>query len=98
MKKLILLFTVLLLVSCGNKDEKAIQEHYKSVLKDPESFQVHSMELLSTEDDGLTKLYKLDYGAKNSFGGMVRDTDRVTIIGDKVYKTEKYSDITGTTE
>ena len=96
MKKLILLFTVLLFAACGNKYEKAIQEHYKSVLKDPESFQVHSIELHSTEDDGLTKLYKLDYGAKNGFGGMVRDTERVTIIGDKVYKTEKYSEGTNT--
>ncbi len=86
MKKLILLFTPLLLLSCKNEQEKAIDTYFAEHLNDPESFKIYSLK--TVEDEGTMKKYILDYGAKNGYGAMTRETVYVTVIGDEVFRVE----------
>ncbi len=86
MKRLIFLMAIaILLFSCKDKLDIAIEEHYKSVLKDPSSFKIYEMSVV--EDDGVKVWVKLDYGAKNSFGAMGRETEYLLIIGSEVLET-----------
>lgn len=67
------------------KGRKAYEDYFKGILKDPESFKVYNEEYNA---DGGTVEWKLDYGARNSFGGMVRKQVEFTTIGSKIYITE----------
>ena len=52
--------------------ESTIKE-LKGQLKDPNSLVIYGLEIRMFENNGLINIM-LDYGATNSFGGMVRDT------------------------
>lgn len=65
----------------------------KSQLKDPYSLVVYSMNIDSKSPSGKI-IIKFDYGAKNSFGGMVRDTYEITYTlseseKEKIYQASK---------
>lgn len=88
MKKLLLsLFAILALASCGDEavqsGRKAYQEHFREVLKDPESFTVYSESY--TKENKYTVCWTLDYGARNSFGGMVRETVKFKTCGNEIF-------------
>lgn len=75
MKKIALLFLLALpLCGCENKyvsDGRNMYEMYfDKFLKDPSSFKVYSEEYTI---DGASVKWRLDYGAKNSFGSMERE-------------------------
>ena len=63
------------------KGRKAYEDYFRSVLKDPESFKVYNEEY--SADGGVVE-WKLDYGARNSFGGMVRKQVEFTTIGNEI--------------
>lgn len=75
MKKIVLLFLLVLpLCGCENKyvsDGREMYEMYfDKILKDPSSFKVYSEDYTI---DGVSVKWRLDYGAKNSFGSMERE-------------------------
>lgn len=75
----------MLLFSCKDKLDIVIDNYYQSVLKDPSSFKIYEKEII--EDDGVKVWVKLDYGAKNGFGAMDRETEYLLIVGSEVFKT-----------
>lgn len=77
MKKLILIFAVAALIfsSCTSPESvgrKAYKQYFKEVLKDPESLKIYDEEF-SYPDASVIDI-TVDYGAKNGYGAMVRDT------------------------
>ena len=88
MKKLLLLLIFPLLIACEPSSvdvgREAYEKYFKSTLKDPESFKVYS-EKYEVAPDGYKIKWKIDYGAKNGFGGMVREKAEFYTIGKKIY-------------
>ena len=91
MKSIILcLVATLLLTSCKSeidKDREIIKDYYQTVLKDPASYQEHSLKLIEKKKE-YNKIYELDYGAKNGFGGMVRERVKIEVLGEKVFSVD----------
>ncbi len=48
--------------------------YFKKVLKDPESLKIYDEKYVNLGDN---VLWTIDYGAKNSLGGMVRETIKI---------------------
>lgn len=77
MKKIMVLSMILfalLLTSCDDpvtRGRQMYKSYFKKILKDPDSFKVYSEK--HTDDKEGTVKWELDYGAKNSLGGMVRE-------------------------
>ena len=87
MKKILLLLTCTLLFCACSQEPSSVRDgrkiytkYFRYVLKDPDSFKVYS-EKYAIKESKDTKDYKennywvewtLDYGAKNSYGAMVR--------------------------
>lgn len=76
MKKILLLFIMIVfLCSCENRyvsDGRSMYEAYfEKVLKDPSSLKIYNE---SYTVDGVSVKWVIDYGAKNSFGAMNRET------------------------
>lgn len=76
MKRLLLLFAMILTFSsCENRyvsDGRSMYEAYfDKVLKDPSSLKIYNE---SYTVDGVSVKWTIDYGAKNSFGAMDRQT------------------------
>lgn len=95
MKKFIFLFlSSLFLLSCEDSavssGRKLYEMYFEKTLKDPDSFKIYSEKY--TKDGEFTVEWELDYGAKNSFGAMVRETIEFTttpnfiLINGKSYK------------
>lgn len=82
---LLALMAAFLLCSCDSSEirqgRKAYQAYFKKYLKDPESFKVYKEEYKET-DKGIE--WTLDYGAKNSYGAMNRETVHFSTIGNSV--------------
>lgn len=88
MKKVFILFvTVLLFISCENSSvsggRKLYKAYFNEILKDPNSFVVY--EESYTQDEDYIVNWRLDYGAKNSLGGMVRKTVSFTTTPTSIY-------------
>lgn len=95
MKRIVLLLGIalsLIFQSCDNSIDKG-RDVYKaylmSVLKDPNSLVIYK-ESYITEDDGYTVKFTVDYGAKNSLGGMERRTEEFTTVGGQLYLNGKF--------
>lgn len=83
MKKSILLIAIIFLFAgCKNNIDTAIENYFNENLKDPSSLVVYSKKVV--ENYSTSRWVRLDYGAKNSFGGMIRETEYFYIIGDDV--------------
>jgi hypothetical protein len=89
-KLLFIILAALALTSCEDSavanGRKLYEKHYREVLKDPESFKVYSEQY--TKIDEYTVSWTLDYGAKNSFGGMVRETAKFKTCGSSIFFDE----------
>lgn len=88
MKKVVLLLlAALTLCACQPRSvtegKRAWTKYLKKVLKDPESLKIYSEEYEELNDH--TVRWTIDYGAKNSYGGM----DRKTIVVETTYATLK---------
>ena len=77
---------VLFFSSCEDEDvatgRKIYQAYFNKILKDPSSFKVYSEKY--TKKSGSTVEWELDYGARNSFGGMVREQVEFRTFGDMI--------------
>lgn len=95
MKQIILLLGILLSLvfqSCDSNIDKGrdvYKAYLKSILKDPNSLVIYN-ESYSVEDDGHTVKFTVDYGAKNSMGGMERKKENFTTIGEEIYLNGKF--------
>ena len=81
MKKILsILFLSLFLCSCESSSVRGGREFYmlyfEKTFKDPSSIKIYSEKY--TEKDGGKVEWVLDVGGKNSYGGMVRKTYRIT--------------------
>lgn len=66
------------------KGRKVYKAYFDYTLKDPESFKVYSEKY--TKDGDFTVNWELDYGAKNSLGGMVREKATfTTVVGTSIF-------------
>lgn len=88
MRNLIIAITAMLaLSSCEDAKVSQGRELYEmyfyKVLKDPQSFVVYEEEF---KKDGDVKVeWKIEYGARNGFGGMVRETAKFSTIGNSLF-------------
>lgn len=76
MKRILLLFAMILtFCSCENRyvsDGRSMYEAYfDKILKDPSSLKIYNESYVV---DGVSVKWVIDYGAKNSFGAMDRQT------------------------
>lgn len=103
MKRLffVLFSLTLILGSCGSSESKdikigreAYQKYYKKVLKDPSSFVVYSENYVVDPSKPFFVEWTIDYGAKNSFGGMnrVQDSFTTTSAGYLIINGKTYTD------
>lgn len=89
MKKTIYALSLLLsifLISCESsvsEGRSTYKAYFKHILKDPDSFKVYSETY--TKDGEYTVKWELDYGAKNSLGGMVREKVSFETIGSSIH-------------
>lgn len=92
MKKLLslLLFSVLL-CSCEKSIVRDGRElymlYFEKTFKDPESIKIYKEEYTIRDDKYVD--WVLDVGGKNSYGGMVRKTFKVSTFKDAFIKDEK---------
>lgn len=95
MKRIILLLGILMslvLQSCNSNIDKGrdvYKAYLKSILKDPNSLEIYK-ETYIVEDDGYTVKFTVDYGAKNSLGGMERKKENFTTFGGQIYLDGKF--------
>lgn len=86
MKKFLLLLLIpVLFCSCEPSQvrggRKIYKAYFKHVLKDPSSLVIYR-ESYTLGDDEYEVNWELDYGAKNSYGGMVRSSIKFTTTSD----------------
>lgn len=83
---LIILLAMAIFTSCDEavyKGRKTYKAYFNHILKDPGSFKVYKEEY--TKDGDFTINWELDYGAKNSMGGMVRENVSFTTVGTSIF-------------
>lgn len=83
-KYFLLLLIFFSLISCEKQmvriGRSAYKNYFKEILKDPESLKIYNEQVL--EQDDVSVKFKVDIGAKNSYGGYVRETYYVkTLMG-----------------
>lgn len=67
---------------CVREGRSLYKKYFNHVLQDPSSLKIYS-EKYSIQSGGVSVDWDIDYGAKNSFGAMVRDRIEFTTIGEK---------------
>lgn len=78
MKKLLFVLS-LFFIACSSEPDvvksgrNSYKQYFEKVLKDPSSLVIYN-ESYELTDDGTHVHFTVDYGAKNSFGGMERKT------------------------
>lgn len=83
MKKSLLFIAVLFLFAgCKNNIDVAIDNYFNENLKDPSSLVIYKKEVVNRYSSSCW--VRLDYGARNGFGGMIRETEYFYIIGNEV--------------
>jgi hypothetical protein len=89
MRFLLLIALASYLIGCEStgviRGRKAYKEYFKETLKDPESLRIYK-EIIIYSDDVSAK-FQVEIGAKNSYGGYVRETFCFHTIGDKVVQS-----------
>lgn len=92
MKKVILFIVAsIMLLACESVDvtngRKMYKDYFNYVLKDPSSLQIHN-EQYHMEGE-FTVIWTVDYSAKNSLGGMVRETIKFKTCGSTIIVDSK---------
>lgn len=91
MKKALFIMKAIILVSLSSCDKsvsdgrRIYKAYFKHILKDPDSFTVYDEKYTKEEDSEYTVNWTLDYGAKNSYGGMVREKVSFTTVGNSIF-------------
>lgn len=89
---LLMIICISILPSCDShvsQGRSAYKKYFNETLKDPSSFIVHSEKF--TKEGEYTVNWILDIGAKNSFGGYIREAYKIKTVGDKVVSIEEYT-------
>lgn len=91
MKKILsIMILALALCSCEPSSVKEGRElymlYFEKTFKDPSSIKIYSEKY---EQDGPKVHWTLDVGGKNSYGGMVRKTMKITTTGRTLLKDDK---------
>lgn len=80
MKKILFTLIGVIIILCASSCDDSVSRgrqmykaYFQKTLKDPKSFKVYSEKYIEKDKEGNVK-WELDYGAKNSFGGMVRES------------------------
>ncbi|WP_291594291.1 hypothetical protein [Bacteroides sp.] len=79
--------TLFLILSCSNEPKhvsegrKFYELYFNKKLKDPESFKVYDE---NYKNLGNVIVWTLDYGARNSLGGMIRETVEIRTYNNKL--------------
>ena len=92
MKKIILLLAMSLLFcacepSAVTEGRRMYKDYFDYILKDPQSLEIHKETY--TRDGEFTVNWKVDYSAKNSLGGRVRETIRFETCGSTIIVDSK---------
>lgn len=88
MKKILYIFIALILVACNaepthvKNGRKIYEAYFQKYLKDPSSFKVYDEKYTA---DGARVNWTLDYGAKNGWGAMDRETVTFETIGSMIF-------------
>ena len=94
MKRILLLLLGLifiLVVGCSSNlknGRDAYKNYFKDVLKDPKSLIIYKETILENGDDFVK--FEVEYGAKNSFGGYVRNTMYFHTIKGEIVNSGEY--------
>ncbi|MEL5895873.1 hypothetical protein AAE250_20550 [Bacteroides sp. GD17] len=90
MKKFLFILVAILPIMLFTACDKAVSEgrttykaYFNHILKDPDSFKIYSEKY--TKDGEYTVNWELDYGAKNSLGGMVREQISFETVGTTIH-------------
>jgi hypothetical protein len=62
-----------------------INSYFRSTLKDPDSLKIYD---INGVKHGPYVVYSVDYGAKNSFGGYVREQKTLTYMGNELVRID----------
>lgn len=80
MKKILFALIGVTIILCASSCDDPISRgrqmykaYFQKTLKDPDSFKVYNEKYTKEDKEGNIK-WELDYGAKNSLGGMVRES------------------------
>ena len=95
MKKLMIILVIgLLFMSCEDSaissGRKGYTEYLKENLKDPESLKIYNEEIQRIADN--STIFIVDYGAKNSFGGYVRNKIKFEMVMGAIISVEDGSE------
>ena len=95
MKNILIIISLIVasfLCSCENnavsKGRKAYKEYFNKILKDPNSLVIYNEEILKSDNSSAT--FILDVGAKNSYGGMVRQSYTIKTVGNSILDVTEY--------
>lgn len=91
---LLIFICISILPSCDSavsQGREVYKAYFNHILKDPDSFKVYSEKY--SKDGEYTVKWDLDYGAKNSFGGMIRKQVSFETIGTKIHIEGDFYDI-----
>jgi hypothetical protein len=84
---IIFLFTAFLLSSCESSSvsngRKLYKAYFKEILKDPNSFTVYNESFV--KNGSIEVEWNIDYGARNSLGGMVRESVTFKTTSNKLF-------------
>lgn len=91
-KTLILLAFVGILCSCEPSEvrqgRKIYEAYFNYILKDPNSLVIYNEHY--TIEEEVSVVWEIDYGAKNSYGGMVRDKIKFTTVANTIFIDQLY--------
>lgn len=94
-KAILLLMTTVLLAACDSEPKNVsegrelYQLYFQKTLRDPESLKIYS-EKYEVDGDGIKVSWTIDYGAKNGYGAMDRETKEFMTIGDMLFVDNHY--------
>jgi len=83
MKKVLFIISIVFLVACNNSTS-TYKKYLKNILKDPESLVIYS-EVVESRKNGAVYM-KVEYGARNGYGGMGREIYYFKIVNGVIVK------------
>ena len=88
MKKVLFIISIVFFVAC-NSNTSTYKKYLKNILKDPESLVIYNEVIEFRKNE--TVYMKVEYGAKNGYGGMGRNIYYFKIVNGVVVKADDQS-------
>lgn len=83
MRKLFFIAIIIFILGCKSDIDTAIERYFNNSLNDPSSLVIYNKKIVDNNKN-ISYWVMLDYGAKNGYGGMVRQKEYFYIIGNEV--------------